>query len=205
MNIFFDLDGTLLDSKERLYRLFCDITKQTILQFDDYWQLKRAMYNHRKILSDYLHYSVEEIISFEKCWMTLIETDEYLMLDKPFSFTESVLQHLTQKKIKLFVVTARQDKVNTLKQLNNIGLTRFFSNIFVTESKSSKAELILEAEVCLAKTDFLIGDTGLDVNACKELEIRSMAVLSGFRNKSVLLKYKPDYIENDIQAILKYV
>jgi phosphoglycolate phosphatase len=205
MNIFFDLDGTLLDSKERLFRLFSDITKQSILNFDDYWELKRAMYDHRKILRDFLHYSFDRIDSFEKQWMLLIESDEYLLFDRPFSFTVLVLQNLTAKGFNLYVITARQDKLRTMQQLDNNGLTSYFSKVLITETTKSKTKLILESGVCLVQNDLFVGDTGIDIKTAKEIGIRSMAVLSGFRNKSVLLKYKPDYIENDIQAVLKYL
>ena len=36
MNIFFDLDGTLLDSKERLYYLFQHLVPECKFSFEEY-------------------------------------------------------------------------------------------------------------------------------------------------------------------------
>ena len=48
--IFWDLDGTILDIRQRLYRLFCELT-DTQIGFGKYWQLKEAGYNQAKMLS----------------------------------------------------------------------------------------------------------------------------------------------------------
>ena len=44
------------------------------------------------------------------------------------------------------------------------------------------------------KNDFFVGDTGKDIQAGKALGMRTIGVLSGFRNEERLLKYNPDFI-----------
>jgi phosphoglycolate phosphatase len=205
MKILFDLDGTVIDSRLRLYRLFCDITSQTLLSFGDYWNLKRSMINHEMILTNYFQYTNKEYLAFEKKWLSLIETDDYLKYDKPFDFTKNVLQVLKSKNHQLYLVTARQSKENVYKQLTEFELFILFEHIFVTESKKSKLELLQEAELQLCNDDILVGDTGLDIKTAKALHLKSGAVLSGFRNKDILNKYLPDFIENDIQFLINYV
>ncbi len=205
MNIFFDLDGTLIDSRLRLYRLFCNLTNQTLLSFEEYWKLKRNMSDHRKILSEYFNYTDDKIDTFQKEWLNLIETEEYLSIDKLFDFTKNVLDNLTVKNFNLYIVTARQSKLMAYKQLLAIGIFDYFKAILVTENKKSKAQLILDTVNNLNENDILIGDTGLDIKTAKELNIKSMAVLSGFRNRTILQNYNPDYIENNIQKVMKYV
>jgi phosphoglycolate phosphatase len=205
MNILFDLDGTILDSKLRLYRLFCDITSQTTLSFSDYWDLKRSMKDHQFILKEYLNYSFVEYSDFEKKWMSLIETEKYLKYDKPFDFTEKVLQAIQSQGHGLYIITARQSKERTLRQIQNTGLSPYFEAILITENQQTKEDLIKKSNIQLSSKDILIGDTGIDVKTAKELNLVSIAVLSGFRNKEVLSQYSPDYIENDIQFLLSYV
>ena len=48
---------------------------------------------------------------------------------------------------------------------------------------------------------FFIGDTGVDVMAGKALGMHTIAVLSGFRERTILEGYAPDYIFNDISDI----
>jgi phosphoglycolate phosphatase len=205
MNILFDLDGTVIDSKMRLYCLFCDITSQNKLSFDDYWNFKRSMINHETILTKYFQYTKGEYFDFEKKWMSLIESDAYLNYDKVFDFTVPVLQTLKSNKNKLYLITARQSKEKAIMELNKMGLFDFFKNILVTENKKSKLDLIKETKLQLLNNDILVGDTGLDIQTAKALNLISVAVLSGFRNKEVLEKYLPNFIENDIQFLLNYV
>lgn len=205
MNIFFDLDGTLLDSRERLFRLFTDLTGQTLLEFEDYWDLKRSMYDHSKILSTYLQYKEENILLFKQEWLNLIETEYYLLLDKPFLFSNTILSTLEKQGHKLYLITARQSKVMLLKQLKMHNLDKFFSEVLVTEAVRTKTQLIIESELGLSASDLYVGDTGVDIQTAKQIGVRSMAVLSGFRNRTILQSYKPDYIENDIQTVFKYV
>ena len=47
MNIFFDLDGTLIDSKLRLYSLFQKLVPESILTYDEYWKYKMNKISHQ--------------------------------------------------------------------------------------------------------------------------------------------------------------
>ena len=201
MNIFFDLDGTLIDSRLRLYRLFSDLTNQTLLSFDEYWTLKKNMSDHRKILAEYFSYTDNQIDLFQTNWMSLIESDEYLLLDKLFDFTKNVLDNLKVQNYSLYVVTARQNKMMAYRQLLAMGIFDYFKEILVTENTKSKAQLILDKIQKLNENDVLIGDTGMDIKTAKEINIKSIAVLSGFRNREVLKRYNPDLIVDDINCI----
>ena len=57
VNIFFDLDGTLLDSRKRLYKLFQDLVLESNLTIDEYWELKRNKINHKTILIEKFGYT----------------------------------------------------------------------------------------------------------------------------------------------------
>jgi phosphoglycolate phosphatase len=205
MNILFDLDGTILDSKVRLYRLFCDITLQTGLSFDDYWNLKRSKKDHQFILKKYFNYSHNEYLDFERKWLSLIETEEYHQYDELFDFTDKVLQTLRLKGHNLYIVTARQSKEKTLQQIKNTGIYPYFDAILITENQQTKLELIRKSEIQLSVDDIMIGDTGIDIKTAKELNLVSIAVLSGFRNKEVLSLYSPDFIKDNILFLLNYV
>jgi len=203
-NIFFDLDGTLIDSRLRLYLLFCEITLQKKLNFDDYWKLKRNKNDHKTILMNCFGYSENDCSDFEHKWLSLIEDKKYLYYDKPFFYTKEVLSKLKQRDIELYIVTARQNKKNAVDQILNFNLNPFFEDILVTERRKSKLDLLKES-ISFSKEDILIGDTGLDVITAKALGIKSIAVLSGFRNKITLAEYKPDFIVNDIRFLIDYV
>lgn len=204
MNIFFDLDGTLIDSRNRLFSLFCDLTKQKILEFEDYWELKRSMYDHEFILKTYCNYSDEQVALFNKSWLNKIESKKYLSMDVLFPFTIEVLQELTSHNIKLYLVTARQSTENTRSELSELGINHYFSNIFITNAQMTKSKIIRNFDIPITGNDLFVGDTGIDMQAGKELGLKTVAVLSGFRNRSILKKYNPEYIFDDIRSLLNF-
>ncbi|HUI90783.1 MAG TPA: HAD hydrolase-like protein [Chitinivibrionales bacterium] len=203
MNIILDLDGTLIDAKRRLFTLFCDLTKQTLLAIDDYWELKRAMYDNSYILKNYFSYSEAEIGAFNRKWLDQIEESNYLRLDTMFPFTIDVLDKLLQQDINLLMITARQFKPNTLQEINRFAIAKFFSAIFVTEGHKTKEELLRSSGLEFHSEDLLVGDTGIDIQTGKSLNVRTFAVLSGFRNRSMQLKYRPDFIADDMRNIVE--
>ena len=52
INIFFDLDGTLIDASERLYKLFIDLIPDCKLTKQEYWSLKRQNIKHKTIIEN---------------------------------------------------------------------------------------------------------------------------------------------------------
>ena len=194
--IFFDLDGTLIDSKDRLYELFIFLTGIKI-SFDDYWLLKRDMVSNEDILTRFL-FTKDQIKSFSADWLDKIEHPEYLNKDQKFTFTQGVLETLQEKKYELYLITSRQSKAQVVMQLVRLDLIKYFKNLLITEQKFEKDHLITHLNIKLSKNDFMVGDTGMDILTGKKLGIKTVAVLTGFRNKKHLLSYFPDYIYNDI-------
>ena len=204
MNIFFDLDGTLIDARVRLFQLFSNITNQTLLDFDDYWELKRATYSNEWILLNYFSYNENQISKFNSEWFAKIESDEYLSYDHIFPDTASTLKKISAVH-NLYLITARQFANKVEQQLREMEIFYFFKKILVTGQKLSKAELIKLSDIQISDKDILIGDTGVDIQTAKEVGIRSVAVLSGFRNRAILKKYFPDYILKDIKEINQFI
>ena len=199
MNIFFDLDGTLLDSRERLYQLFQHLVPDSKLSFKEYWEFKRNKTGHREILETYFSYSEEAFYSFERMWMENIELPEWLALDKPF---EGVTNYLRELKTKhsLYLVTARQFEDIATQQINQSGWKGIFKKILVTRNKMDKYNLV-KAAVKISGEDWFVGDTGKDIQTGKRLGINTAAVLSGFLNKNKLEEYNPDLIVDSIKEL----
>tara|TARA_B110000240_G_scaffold196663_1_gene249445 strand:- start:1325 stop:1945 length:621 start_codon:yes stop_codon:yes gene_type:complete len=197
MKIFFDLDGTLIDSKLRLYNLFQKLVPQSILTYNEYWEFKMNKISHSMILRQVFNFGEIDIKLFEAKWMELIETENLLKFDKPFVGITDHLTKLKKKGILLYVVTARQFKTKVISQLELFGWSTIFQDILVTGQKNKKENLIkpfLEGD----EENWIIGDTGMDIIVGKKLGIKTAAVLSGFLNKEVLLTYEPDYILENI-------
>jgi phosphoglycolate phosphatase len=74
-----------------------------------------------------------------------------------------------------------------------LALLPYVDQVFVTEQSCPKQEM-LAAVPKLSPTDWIVGDTGKDIKAGKDLGIRTCAVLSGFLNEEMLRAYMPDRV-----------
>ncbi len=202
MNIFFDLDGTLIDSRQRLYQLFQQLVPQSQLTFDDYWNLKQNKITHEFILKEY--FAITEFANFQKIWLEYIEKKSYLDLDRPFNGVTQYLSDLKKKEISIYVSTARQSRNGVLYQFNRFGWTNLFDGILVTEQKKDKEELIKPYLSINKNENWIVGDTGEDLQFGKRLGIKTVAVLSGFLNKEILTSYEPDLIVNNVINFLPF-
>ena len=199
MKLFFDLDGTLVDASDRLYRLFIDLVPQATFSKQEYWNLKRNKQDHKLILSKY--FPKVNFDKFNDKWLKLIETEKYLAFDKLYTGTINILKELS-KTNQVYLVTARQSKNNLIAELKRFDIYKYFTEVFVTEQRYSKKELIQNT---LADTCFFIGDTGYDVNVGKDLKIKTIAVSYGFLSRENLIQYQPDFLADNMEDILSVI
>lgn len=202
--IVFDLDGTLIDAGDRLYSLFQFLVPQSKLTCGEYWDLKRHKNTHAMILANRFGYDEREIRDFERRWLELIETEEYLNKDTVYSGVIEALNRLKRKNV-LYLATARQSVETTIAELKRLGLFDFFNDVFVTEHKTTKEELIRRHVASLSPDDVFVGDTGKDVQTGKALGMKTIAVSNGFLDPEILREYNPDNIIKDIRELEKNV
>lgn len=189
--IFFDLDGTLLNSKNRLYCLFQNLIPQSNLSSDEYWNLKRNQVSNEEIINEY--FPEIEYRKFHNDWMSLIETYEYLDMDLPFEGVSRYLLSLKDNGLFTFLVTARQSKEGVFYQFKKFGWMGIFNAVLVTENRTKKEDLI-RSLISEDDENWIVGDTGKDILVAKKLKVKSAAVLSGFLSEQALSSYHPDLI-----------
>ena len=197
MNIVFDLDGTLIDSKLRLYKLFQYLAPSSTFTYEQYWFLKQNKISNEHLLSTYLGYDKESIECFISKWMSLIESSDYLQLDTNFEGMHNYLEALTDI-ADLFVCTARQLRQPVIDQLASFRLLPYFKKVMVTEQRDSKKNLIVSHISNLSSKDWMVGDTGKDIQVGKSLNMKTCAVLSGFLNFESLKTYEPNLIVDSV-------
>lgn len=200
MKLFFDLDGTLIDSRDRLYNLFNYLVPENNLTFDEYWSLKRERVGHEEILINKFQFDEHRLMKFQNEWMKLIEDSCWLRLDEPFSGVKEMLIQIKNIGIEIFILTARQSKVRAVSQIESFGWSSLIDGVLVTERKKSKAEMLNEVGFSEGNA-FIIGDTGEDIIAGKENKIGTVAVLSGFIGEKYLINLQPDIILNYVTEL----
>ena len=110
------------------------------------------------------------------------------------------MNRLKRKNV-LYLATARQSVETTIAELKRLGLFDFFNDVFVTEHKTTKEELIRRHVASLSPDDVFVGDTGKDVQTGKALGMETIAVSNGFLDPEILREYNPDRIVEHIKEI----
>jgi phosphoglycolate phosphatase len=203
--IFLDLDGTLLDTSWRHYKLYKDILemkspidKESVLSKEKFWHMRRIGKKTRDILPESL--PDEIITSFEEEWLQKIEKKSYLRYDETFPWVKNILSDLSIE-FNLILVTLRSSTENLHWELSNLNLKNYFKAVI--SGKGPKKNLVEnyltsnhEGKIC-----FIIGDTEEDIKTGLELKIPVISVTCGIRSREFLEEFNPDFCIKDLNEI----
>lgn len=177
VNIFFDFDGTLIDCRTRIYRLFSALLLPDKVEETKYWEARLSGMRQKDILKEFFQYSDERCVQFNEKWLSLIEADEWLGFDTPREGASNLLRSLSNE-YTLYIVTNRQSRKSLITQLSKFGWKEYFKEFLVTEQKCTKLKLLSE-RLDTSGENFFIGDTCDDIDTAKALGMKSFAVRSG--------------------------
>ena len=198
--MFFDLDGTLIDNKEKSYRVYADILSEAGYAFvtrTEYWNAKRKGVQEIQILArtsadpyydEYIQKRTE-----------LLESDLYLSYDSLHEGVIKTLESLS-KKFQLVLVTLRKSRIQLDKQLISLGIKDYFADVLSSGEEVHPRWMVkynLIKEYIKTESPFshiLIGDTESDIRAGIMLRFKTIAVLNGIRDNQTLLHEYPDLI-----------
>ena len=184
---FLDLDGTLLDSRERHQVVLHDVLEEngcTDLNISDYLQFKA--YGLRTI--DYLlmRLHLPEGISYEvdKMWKDRIEEANYLQMDQWYDGTEIFLKKLKELGFFTIVLSARKNAEYPVKMIRDSFLSSFIDDVVIVSPMNATyyKEKVLRKQA--DKDSIFVGDTETDFDSGERAKIKTYILNSGFRNKS---------------------
>ncbi len=200
-SIAFDLDGTLISIEKRDYSVYCLILKKynlKILNFETYWALRREKEPIINILE--INNQIEN--GFLDVYITertkLIESKELLELDTLFNYSIKILQ-LVQCNYNCYLVTSRSMKEETICQIDQLKLNKYFSRIIITEQNK------LEGYSQIPNLILIVGDTENDIIPANELGVKSYAVTTGIRSSKFLANYSPTFLSDSLFDLLDFV
>ena len=189
--IVFDLDGPLLDGKDRHYACYSGILQEAgynPVPLDEYWQAKRALVPASDVLrrsgaSDY--YS-----EFKRIWLAQIEAEEMLALDHLQNGAAKLLRKIAFAGNRIVIVTLRQHSDHALNQTKRLGILNFIDELLIaphTEAAAGKAECVLaHARRESLKPLIWVGDTEMDAEAAATLGVPCALVANGVRSRESL-------------------
>ncbi|MFA7172431.1 MAG: HAD hydrolase-like protein [Kiritimatiellia bacterium] len=190
--LFMDLDGPLLDGKERHYHCYRSILEKLQLEpigMNEYWEKKRALLNRRDLLR--LSGAEQHYNDFLVSWMAMIESPEALALDRVQEGALDCLDGWQAQGIELTLVTMRSNRTALEQQLSRLKLRPLLDAVLVcahTGGGKGKAETVRSMYPTRAfkKQALWIGDTEADWEAAKDLGCDVVLLSNGLRNTECL-------------------
>lgn len=180
--IAFDLDGTLLDSRKRHEIVMSDVLKKYNIEIDTSDLVSYKSYGFNNI--DWLlakGISEKKAREINKDWISSIEEFKYCQNDVLYQNVVEVLRKLS-KENDLFLITARKNKENAYKQINQLGIKQYFAGISIVDSCNNTPQL-KSVELNKYRINYFIGDTESDYTAACLENCVFYAISCGFRNK----------------------
>lgn len=194
--LIIDLDGPILDGKERhyaCYRQILDENGYSAIPIDEYWRLKRERIDRRTLLSLSDAQAIYDL--FLAQWLARIENTSLLSLDRLQLGAQRQLRHWQEQGIQLLLATMRHNAATLHAQLDELSLASLFDKVIVCEHRlggAGKAQQVLAAAGELPHANCMwIGDTEADIEGARCLGVRAVALTCGLRTSEYLATQQP--------------
>lgn len=207
--ILFDLDGTVLDTKDAYVEAAKNaFGKLGLEEPENGVALEIPKRIEQKLpLADLIR--VDQTRFLNVYLKAFYDTSQNKT--RPFPKVAETLSALSQK-AKLAIITMRfVPKEIVIKELKQFGLDYYFTNVFTAldteKPKPSPDALIKAAKAMGTRTNecTIVGDSIIDIQAGKAAQTSTVAVLSGLYTQEELAKTNPDLMVNDITALPKFI
>ena len=202
--IFFDLDGTLVDSSIGIHNGFTYTFEQLGVTSPD-----------AKTIRGFMGPPLET--SFATCLSTE-QIEQAIQLYRSYYKEKGVYEaqlypHIKDLLVELakqfpLYITTTKNTPTAQDMTKNFGIYHFFDGIYGSSPETPhKADVIrqaLQAHQLAPEQAIIIGDTKFDMLGAQETGIQKLAVTWGFGEQADLLNYQPDYIAHKPLEVLEY-
>ena len=202
--IFFDLDGTLVDSFIGIHNGFTYTFEQLGVTSPDAKTI-------RGFMGPPLETSFATCLPTEQIELAIQLYRSYykekgVYEAQLFPQIKELLTELAQQ-YPLYVTTTKNTPT-AVHMTANFEIDHFFDGIYGSSPQAlHKADVIrqaLETHHLTPETVVIIGDTKFDMIGAQETGIQKLAVTWGFGEQADLLNYQPDYIAHKPLEVLEY-
>jgi len=202
----FDLDGTLTESSETIYRA-------TIKTFEQFGQtvhlpkeeLDKRIGEHFQNIFDDLNIHVDDVEEFINVYKTIYF--DFIDTTKLYPGVEKTLSTLKKNGKKIALLTTKgQDQARRI--IHHFKLEKYFDEVMGRRNgmghKPSPEPLlfICNALSILPEATLMVGDSELDVQCGKNAGAKTCAVTYGYRPEEILAKENPDFTIKNISELL---
>jgi len=207
--IFFDLDGTIVDSREAYHeaaRIAFQTMGQEMPEKELVLEIPRKL-ERKQPINDIIKGDLHEFLGvYLNAYYSLTEEKT-----KPIPNISSTLENLSAK-AKLALITMRTvPREKIIKELEKFNIAKYFAYVVTAldtnKPKPSPEALlkcgsVLNVQMCNC---IIVGDSISDVRAGKAAGSKTVAVLSGLFSYQELLREKPDLIIKDVTSLPSFI
>lgn len=207
--VVFDLDGTLTDSGQTIYKTTLKTLNHLGINGDLRWNdFNKRIGAHFKDIFDDLKINVEDLEHFINVYKSFYF--DFISDTLIYDGVIDVLKYLKSKNIKVALLTTKsQDQADLI--IDHFGLREYFT---MTCGRSPGHGIKPDPEPLLficselhvsADNTLMVGDSELDVLCGKNAKSQTCAVTYGFRKKEDLKKNKPDFLFDNIEMLKQII
>ena len=202
----FDMDGTLIDSSKAILSSVKEAARITGLRVPADNEIKETIHLPSQISFRVL-YPDRDPAKFDSVFLHLIRT-KFKPMIKEVPKSKMTLEVLREKGIKIGIVTTKDRE----SAEETIRLFQFPYDLLLTAEDTERTrpdpEPLLEAIKLLKSTaaqTFYCGDTPPDIIQGRRASVKTIGVTTGLYSKEELEKEKPDFVFDNIEAVLGIV
>lgn len=199
MTLFLDLDGPILDVRDRYYGVHRELVGERhadVLSAEVFWEIKRAKGTAADVVRR-CGLEASALAEYSSGWRERIESQEWLVRDTLFPGVQEQLSRWKERHA-LVVVTLRQRGDLVRGQLKALGVLDCFKNVLTANPLDghgwdAKARL-MAGDPEYRPDAVVVGDTEIDIRAGKLVGLKTVGVLSGIRDREQLALESPDWL-----------
>lgn len=187
--IIFDFDGTLADTFDQQVKLIKEIRPETSQE-----EVNRFREIGATALVKEMKLPLSQLIVMTN--KISLRHREVVKKAKAFTGIKSLIADLRKKKVRVEVLTSNRSKnVKIWLEDKGIVVDKVIGGIGIF-GKDKKLKTL--------KGDFIyVGDEIRDIEACRKVGVKIIAVSWGFNSKKALMKAKPDYLVERVTDLRK--
>ena len=200
--VFFDLDGTLVDSAPDILHLIRQVLMDAGLDVPpmDFHLIGPPLEEIFETVAPSVspEFRAELVLAYR----ALYRVDDYAR-SRVFSGIPGLLHSLREQGVPAFVAMNKPEKV-TRRLLERKGLLPLFTDVASRDSVAGRSlskremlDMLMERHGLSASSALMVGDSRLDISGGREAGARTAAALYGYGRKDVLLGEKPDFVVED--------